>query len=143
MREGDFVAVWLSSGRLVTRWKNARATISNAIVAKTKKEVEDILTQKFGGKIQTDVGIFQFAGLSPSGSKEAGATVRNAQPISAFAMILSPKELRAYFENVLKAVEQSGDEGLWVECFIRPRTRREEDDGGNAPPNSRGRFRRD
>ena len=145
MQDGDFIAVWLTSGRPITRWKNARATIPNAIVTRTRKEMEQILTEKLG-KVQSEgIGVFQFVGVSGAASPEKGtAAVRNAEPISAVAMILSPKELRSHFENMLKIAEQEGgDQSLWVECFIRQKTRKDGDDGGTAPQGFRGKFRRD
>ena len=144
MKDGDFVAFWLSSGRLVTRWKNARSSVGNAIIAKSRAELEVVLQEKLG-KVQSEsVGIFQFVGLPKMSQASGEVVLRNARPIAASAMIFSKQELRAELEAILKRLDQDdSDTSFWAEIFVRHKTRKDEDDGGESPPRHRGPFRRD
>lgn len=147
MQEGQYVALWLGSGRLVTRWKDARATILHAVISSSKEEMVEVLSKKLGKANADTIGMFKFEGCAPL---TPDTVTRNAQPIAAFAQVLSVEELRGKFEQILKLAEQAKDAGpFWAEVFVRPKTRINDESVRRQLPESRpsgrhpGKFRRD
>lgn len=145
MREGQFVAIWMSDGRFVTRWKDARANILHAVIADTRAEMDAVLTEKLGKVRSSNIGIFQFVGCA---AMSTDTITKNAQPIAAFAQILSNGELQQKFAEILALAERARGAGpFWAEVFVRPKTRVVDEGAPPAGPRPSGRqpgkFRRD
>lgn len=147
MREGQFVALWMSDGRLVTRWKDARANILHAVIADSREEMVETLSKKLGKATAATIGIFQFVGCAPM---TPDTVTKNAQPIAAFAQVLSNAELHQKFAEVLTLADRAKEAGpFWAEIFVRPKTRISDEDARKQLPGPRpsgrhpGKFRRD
>jgi len=119
MQPGEATALWLPTGRFVTRWKDQRPTANNAVTAADPDDLRDTVANKFSPTALKNIGLFMFIGWADKDSGEEEAGMRQP-PIVAFANVLSKDEVIARLGEVQDMIRNHPDPGpMWAEVFVR------------------------
>jgi len=119
MNPGEATALWLPTGRFVTRWKDQRPTANNAVVAPDPDGLREAVSNKFGPSTLKNIGLFMFIGWADE-SPDPGEAGMRQPPVVAFASVLSKAEVESRLSEVKDMVRDHSDDGpFWVELFVR------------------------
>jgi len=118
MKPGEATALWLPTGRFVTRWKDQRPTANNAVTDQNPEGLRETVTNKFGPGALKNIGLFMFIGWADEdGDEKAGM---RKPPVVAFANVLTKEEVKDRLQEVMTMVEDYPDPGpMWCEVFVR------------------------
>ena len=134
MRKGDVTPMFLPTGKFVTRWKEDQPSASSAIVASSEQECKETLAAKFDQRptVLKRVGLFQFLGWADEQELEPAVRGMRPEPLITFAKVLTAEQIRERLSEIVDMVDKSqdGDQGWYVEVFIRSRTATEDEDAG-------------